>query len=68
MTEVTNDAYRIGRQRIVQIDKHDHALRPGDERSLCDRYGAKALLMHELPFVPYANHACEECSRLAAGG
>lgn len=62
MTEVANDGYRIGRQRIVQGDKHDHAIREGDERSLCDRYGARALLLHDQPFVPHANHACDECS------
>lgn len=61
MSEVAN--YRIGRQRIVQADKHDHALREGDERSLCDKYGARALLLHEQAFSPYATHACDECSR-----
>lgn len=61
MTEAAD--YRIGRQRIVQGDKHDHALREGDERSLCDRYGARALLLHDQAFAPYAPHACDECSR-----
>jgi len=54
MTEVANDGYRIGRQRIVQADKHDHARREGDERSRCEKYGVKALFRHEQAFVPYA--------------
>lgn len=62
MTEVST--YRIGRQRIVQTDKHDHALRDGDERALCDKYSAKVLLLHDLPFIAFGEHACDECSRL----
>ncbi|MCB1017987.1 MAG: hypothetical protein KDB10_23075 [Acidimicrobiales bacterium] len=57
--------YRIGRQRIVQTDLHDHAMNDGDERTLCGKYGAKAVvLQHELAFVPYADHACGACSEL----
>lgn len=68
MTEVHAETYRIGRQRIVQSDKTDHALRPTDDRSLCDRHSNRALVLHEVAFVPYADHACEECSRLVTDG
>lgn len=57
--------YRIGRQRIVQTDKHDHAMHAGDERTLCGKYSARAVVIqHELAFTPYADHACEACSGL----
>jgi hypothetical protein len=64
MTDLADDAYRLGRQRIVQIDKHDHAIGVDDERTLCDKYGVRAVVVHDVAFVPYANHACDECSRL----
>lgn len=60
-----DSSYRIGRQRIVQTDKHDHAMHDGDERTLCGKYSAKAVVIqHDLAFAPYADHACEACSGL----
>ncbi len=66
MSELSADTFRIARQRIVQGDRHDHAMRPGDERTLCDRYSAKAVLVHDVAFVPGDLHSCEACTQLVS--